>query len=345
MKDGKKDEAFGEKRAAKWLWQPGDLVIKAPDGGEDAARRRQAPPGGRFDAFRAFDNARIRYARWPAPGARAAGTVLVLTGRREFIEKYFETVADLLARGFAVWTMDWRGQGLSEPRLADRHKGHVDSFDSYLRDLRQLREMMIKDDAPRPLLVLAHSMGAHLALRHSHDHAGDIDRMVLLAPMVALYGGTLMRASLGWLPALIGTTPLTTAYAPGQRDYGPLDRRFAGNVLTSDADRFADEAALIDACPDLALGGATWGWLKAATESMRILEAPGYAEAIATPSLIVGAGRDRVVWTPAAERLAARMPNARFEVLAQARHEILKETDAIRTRFWRLFDAFVASND
>ena len=308
----------------------------------DVARRRQPPAGGQLEDFRAFDGAPIRYARWPAPEAATAGTVLVLTGRREFIEKYFETVADLRDRGFAVWIMDWRGQGLSEPRLANRHKGHVDSFDAYLEDLRRVRQIMIRSDAPHPHLVLAHSMGAHIVLRHCHDHAGDINRAVLLAPMMALYGGPVMRACLGWLPRLAGATPLATAYAPGQRDYGPLDRRFAGNRLTSDAERFGDEAALIDACADVALGGVTWGWLKAAEESIRILDRPDYAATITTPSLILAGGQDRVVWTPAAERLAARMPYGRFELIAEARHEILKETDSVRARFWRLFDAFIA---
>jgi alpha-beta hydrolase superfamily lysophospholipase len=52
----------------------------------------------------------LRYARWAARGA-PQGTVCVFTGRSEAIEKYFETIADLLARGFAVAAMDWRGQG------------------------------------------------------------------------------------------------------------------------------------------------------------------------------------------------------------------------------------------
>ena len=49
-------------------------------------------------------------------------------GRAEFIEKYFETVRELRARGFAVATIDWRGQGGSERALADPRKGHVGDF-------------------------------------------------------------------------------------------------------------------------------------------------------------------------------------------------------------------------
>ena len=56
------------------------------------------------------DGVLIRYARWAPPPGRK-GTVCVFQGRAEFIEKYFEVVRDLRARGFAVATFDWRGQG------------------------------------------------------------------------------------------------------------------------------------------------------------------------------------------------------------------------------------------
>ncbi len=80
------------------------------------------------------DGVSLRFARWAPPPGRK-GTVVVLQGRAEYIEKYFETVRDLRARGFAVATFDWRGQGLSERALKDRHKGHVRNFSEYAADL------------------------------------------------------------------------------------------------------------------------------------------------------------------------------------------------------------------
>jgi lysophospholipase len=37
------------------------------------------------------DKVRIRYARWAATSRRRRGTILLLHGRSEFVEKYFET--------------------------------------------------------------------------------------------------------------------------------------------------------------------------------------------------------------------------------------------------------------
>ena len=76
-----------------------------------ALAKNPVPSGGVCGTFESFDGARLRYAVWQASRGPKAGTVCLFGGRTEFIEKYFEVVADLRRRGFAVATMDWRGQG------------------------------------------------------------------------------------------------------------------------------------------------------------------------------------------------------------------------------------------
>ena len=87
------------------------------------------------------DGVTLRFARFAPPPGRK-GTVVVLQGRAEFIEKYFETARDLRARGFAVATFDWRGQGLSERALTDRQKGYVRDFSQYATDLDAIMEQV-----------------------------------------------------------------------------------------------------------------------------------------------------------------------------------------------------------
>ena len=108
-------------------------------------------------AIQTPDGVNLRFARWAPPPGRK-GTVLVLQGRAEFIEKYFETVRDLRARGFAVVTFDWRGQGLSDRALSNRHKGYVRSFSNFITDLEAVMEQVVLPDCPPPIFALAHSM-------------------------------------------------------------------------------------------------------------------------------------------------------------------------------------------
>ena len=136
-------------------------------------------------ALKTPDGVNLRFARWAPPPGRK-GTVVVLQGRAEFIEKYFETVRDLRARGFAVATFDWRGQGLSDRALGDRHKGHVRNFVQYGIDLDAFMEQVVLPDCPPPIFALGHSMGAAIGLRACHDGSRWFDRMVLSAPMIGL---------------------------------------------------------------------------------------------------------------------------------------------------------------
>ncbi|MBL8547160.1 MAG: alpha/beta hydrolase, partial [Hyphomonadaceae bacterium] len=72
---------------------------------------------------------KVRVLTAPATRGEARGSVIVAPGRTEFIEKYFEVIRELQARGFAVFCIDWRGQGLSGREVENSLKGHVVSFD------------------------------------------------------------------------------------------------------------------------------------------------------------------------------------------------------------------------
>src|SRR3977135_754369 len=112
-------------------------------------------PAARY-GFRERGGARLRYACWNVPGT-ARGTVVVLPGRGEFIEKYAtEVVGELLSRGYAVIAMDWRGQGLPDRLLPDRSKGHIDIFSTYIDDLQLFLDKLVIPVAPRPILALCH---------------------------------------------------------------------------------------------------------------------------------------------------------------------------------------------
>src|SRR5713226_6314588 len=70
------------------------------------------PPGFGWGSFAAPDGTKLRWGYLPAANPRAE--CVMVGGFSECIEKYFETTADLAARGISVWCLDWRGQGGSE---------------------------------------------------------------------------------------------------------------------------------------------------------------------------------------------------------------------------------------
>ena len=294
------------------------------------------PPGSLEDELIAVDGVRLRAARWTPETPR--GTVVLLGGRTEFIEKYFETIGDLLSRGLAVATMDWRGQGGSERQLRNAMKGHVDDFSLYERDFAVFRRDVLAH-CPRPWIGLCHSMGGAIMLRIAHEGRCPFDRLALSAPMVGLYGRRAPRIERALVEALDGLG-LGGSFAPGV-GRGPYGMEpFEGNLLTSDPVRYNRIAALLRQYPSVGLGGPTIGWVHAAFRLMRAFANPDYAREIRTPILVVAAGGDRIVDTRAVERFASRLRGGSLIVIDGAKHELLMERDSLRRLFFEAFDAF-----
>ena len=287
---------------------------------------------------------RLRAARFASdPAAAPLGTCVLLNGQTEFIEKYFEVIDELRGRGFAVATLDWRGQGGSG-RLVPQEplKGHIDDFAEYEADLEALMDQMVAPmlaSGERPA-ALAHSMGGHILLRYLSRHPGRFKAAAFSAPMLVFS----TRGQPRWLVRLL-TAAMTGAgrgrdFVWGMAARDPLRLSFADQIVTSDAARFQRTKEFLTRHPQLRLAGPTWGWVAAAYRSQA--ELGRRAGQIATPALICGAGHDRVCVSAAARHFAARMPHGRYLEIENSQHEILNERDVIRAQFWQAFDAFMA---
>ncbi|MDP1836965.1 MAG: alpha/beta hydrolase [Reyranella sp.] len=297
-----------------------------------AARYRPADRYG----FLAGAGARLRYAIWNVPGT-PRGTAVVLTGRGEFIEKYAtEVVADLMDRGFAVYAMDWRGQGLSDRLLPDRGKGHIDNFTTYIADVRLFLETVVAPTAPRPVLALCHSMGGHILLRHLAENGpGLLSAGVFVSPMTALRREAMLRSILMLMPEV---PAVEDRYLFGTGPFVLLAREFASNFVTHDERRYRFTEEWFTADPRLTLGGPTIGWSRQAVRSMAAALAPGYLERIDLPLLLITAGEDRLIDPANHGPIVARLRHGEHFTIANARHEIMMETDDIRALFWEAFD-------
>lgn len=285
------------------------------------------------------DNIELRFARWAPPPGRK-GTVCIFHGRTEFIEKYYEVVRELRSRGFAVATIDFRGQGLSQRELSDPRKGHVDDFRDYETDLETFMKQIVLPDCPPPYYALGHSTGSAVLLGIGAKGYRWFDRMVLCAPLLELSTMTFPRYSEGAVRFLkiIG---LSRSYIPGGDSKILALRPFIGNPVTSDPVRYARTVAVIEAEPALGVGSPTVGWAYAAFEAMRRFDDPGYTAKIHQPILMIAAGRDVIVSTPKIESYAKRLRAGSHLIIAGAKHEIMQEQDRYRAQFWAAFDAFV----
>jgi lysophospholipase len=289
--------------------------------------RNPVPSGGIVGSFAGYDGAPLRYARWEPTRSPRRGTICVFQGRAEFIEKYFETIADLRRRGFAVATLDWRGQGRSYRALPDRKKSHIEDFAEYDKDLVRFMKDVVLPDCPPPYMALAHSMGGNILLRAATQPGSWFSHMVMTAPLIQIADEKLgMPHGLArHLAEMVSLSGFSTSYVPGGNATPAEIGVFDNNQLTSDPERWARTKAGLEAAPDLAL------------------TAPDFSETVKVPVLMLAAGEDSIVSTRAIEELGVKLKLGSHLLLPGALHEILQETDAIRQRFWAAFDAYLES--
>lgn len=294
------------------------------------------PPGATCVWLKA-GQARIRAAWWKAGDT---GTVLLLPGRTECVEKYGRAAGDLVARGYSVITVDWRGQGLADRALPDRATGHVGDFSEYQQDLDALLDEAGRAGLPQPWYMIAHSMGGCIGLR-ALLRGVPVKAAVFSAPMWGIAMAAWLRPVASVISALAGPLRLVNRYAPStSAETYLLQAPFQGNVLTTDHAMWDYMRRQVAEVPDLALGGPSIGWLKAALRecaALAVLPAPK------VPAICALGTAEKVVDVPPVHLRMAGWSDGQLDLYPGAEHEIMMEGVAVRQRFFdraaALFDA------
>lgn len=302
------------------------------------------PLGGRVGWLHRPDGARLRTMVWPASAAASPlrGTIVLASGRTEFIEKYFEVIDLFLKRGFAVATFDWRGQGLSERMLKDPRKGHIDDFATFDADFIAFMDEVVKPGFEGPFIGVGHSMGGNLMLRAAHNLPDAFTVIVLSAPMLGInLGSPFMDRATRALVAILSALGAETRYAPGGGPKAADEEPFEGNVVTSDPVRYRRQQAVIEKVPSVGLGSPTIGWVREAFRSIEEISDPTYLKHVTAPVLLFDAGEDKLVKSGSIAEIARKLPSGECVRIDGAAHEILMEKEIYRNIFWAAFDVFV----
>jgi lysophospholipase len=291
--------------------------------------------------FETHDGHKLRYAVFRSSASVAKGTVVILQGRNEYIEKYFETIRDLTAKGLWVATFDLRGQGGSPRLLKKRQHGHIRHFSDYERDLDTFLEKVVLPDTRLPFYLLAHSTGGLIALSAAPYLTTRIDRMVLSAPFIGLVGQAVSPAMIRRLA--VAACLLGLGSFPLARKLKELP--FRGNPLTSDEVRFDRNIEMMKAYPELTLGLPTARWLLESFRAIERVTSPNHLFSITIPTVVIAPTRDGVVPYMAQERMSRYFRAAQLVPVNGARHEIFQERDVYRAAALAAFHAFIPGSD
>jgi lysophospholipase len=301
------------------------------------------PQGFQWGVFVNDRGQALRWGHLPVANATRAcvpRACVIVGGFGEFVEKYFETIADFAARGFSVWCLDWSGQGASARPDGDPTRPLARDFTADADDLARFAETVVT--GKRKLLV-AHSMGGAIGLLSLSRHPKVFDAAVLSAPMLGLQLGGLPRpvaAAIVWVAMTLGKAD---AFAPGAGRWASDSKLCpARSHLSNDEHRCLVQREWYGAHPGLQVDGATYGWLRTALDVMARLRDPALLAKVTLPVLMGSAGRDILVSPPQHEITARLLPDAELVRFPAAKHELFMETDAVRKPWLAAIDAFVA---
>ena len=304
----------------------------------------KAPPGAHAGYVTTEDGVQLRYARWASGKSTSKdhpkGTILLLHGRSEFIEKFYEIVSDLLDLGYDVLTFDWRGQGASQRLLNERLKGHVEHFNQYLTDLETILSNVALPDCKPPFSIVAHSTGSLISLLAAPALSNRVERMVLLSPLLELNNIPLKQKTLRRVSGLLSFLGFGRNYIL-RPSVSPELRPYDGNKLTTDKGGFELTKKFLFKFPLLGLGGPTIGWVFAACRAMDKVKEPGFASEISIPTLIVIAGSDQVVKPSVSEAFARSMRSGGSIMVTGSEHELMHERDIYRDQLLAAISSFI----
>ena len=301
---------------------------------EQDFRWREIPEEAIESWWQAADGWDIRRIDWPPlnPEKKCRGALLFLAGRGDHYEKYIETLHFWAVQGWRVTSIDWRGQGLSGRLVAGSNAGHIDDFSTWIADLAFFWDKW-KSETPGPHIVVAHSMGGHLAMRALAEDAIDPVATILSAPMLSVRSNGLpiswSHAIARWKVWRGKGEKFAWKEAEKPNSVASLRRK----ILTHSKRRYEDEMIWWDKRPGVKLGPSSWHWVERAIASTRMLGEAGRLESVQCPILLLAAKADQLVSTRRIIKDHQRLPNSQLLCFGlEAAHELLREVDAVRDR-------------
>jgi len=264
------------------------------------------PPRPDERTFSTFDGTELFYRAWLPTSGRPPTRAIVLFHRgHEHSGRWQEFVESLGMADVAVYAWDARGHGRSPGE-----RGWAPDLSTVIRDADAFVRHAAADCgvALSDVAVVAHSVGAVVAAAWVHDYAPPIRAMVLATPAlsVKLYVPLAIPA----LRALskVKTKSFVTSYVKSR-------------MLTHDA----EQAAAYDADPLISRQIAVNILLDLHDTSRRLVADAG---AIATPTMVLGAGSDWVVKNSTAAKFYERLssPVKEMFVFPGMGHAIFHET-------------------
>ncbi len=270
------------------------------------------------------------------------GTIVLCHGFTEFIPKMYELIYYFLEDGFQCAIFDQRGHGKSQREGKEDGIVHIDTFDTYVKDLhRFLLEIAARKmnlDRER-LFLFGHSMGGCISARYVETYPDDFARVILNSPMLGINLGKIPE----WAAVIIcsfmqmigkGTEPII-----GQGPFDPKEKfenascRSRARFAYSQLQRIHEKA--------YQQGPADYSWGKAGILAGRKAVSASEIRRIKANVLMIIAGQDTLVQRSSQDRFLSRLRSGKAVLMPECKHETYRDINPVLRDYLSLVLAYL----
>lgn len=122
----------------------------------------------------------IVWYKWEPRGKEAKGVIQIAHGMTETALRYDYFAERLSDEGFVVYANDHRGHGYTAKCIEEL--GYVadsEGFNLKVRNMKQLTDMIKKENDDLPIILFGHSMGSFLSQKYVQLYGGEINGLIL----------------------------------------------------------------------------------------------------------------------------------------------------------------------
>ena len=249
----------------------------------------------------------------------AKGTVFLIHGFTDNVGLYQHPIRFFLTQGYSVVAFDLPGHGLSSGVQAS-----IDSFDQY-REVLQSCLDHCQQVLPRPWHGVGQSTGGAVWLNYliNPHRANDIDKILLLAPLVRPRGWGVSKALFPFVKAFIKQLP----------------RKFGENSHDASFLKFIKNADPLQArITPLRWAAAMQEWINTFTLTL--------IRPQAIPLTIIQGDRDGTVdFKFNVKMIKKKFPNTQIKMVANARHHLVNESLPYRQKIFSFAEQWLTSSN
>lgn len=257
---------------------------------------------------------------------KCVGTVIVLQGAGDSLERYADIFTGLSNRGFYVASFDWFGQGQSDTcknfrNKADKYdlKKHTNDFDRFLHDV-------VYPDCPPPYYLLCYDMGCVIGLNAMDFINNQIDRILCVSPLLSPLG--------------VSTDSLLHKIKYRLCSLGLKRIEFSqdANNVTQKLDQSGKSIEI----QYIRKSFFNRRWLSQYCKAIKTLEQRLQNNDLKVPTLLLLANHDKLSSENTAQQMCNNVRLVDYIKISGVEHDILHSADRHLNQFWAVLDAFIS---